>query len=156
LVFSVGKEEQAVEEGRGEEVAMARNLMQLDASLKRVQWTLHYIECSKAQLPSGKPVHVVIAEMLVNEVFSYVDIESDGSLQGEAWVTDITAKELPCNHGYSSLDHKDSYILNQALYYRKTKPPKLGGGTVDTRRSTPGDAVIKIDFSYSKEDIKGD
>lgn len=131
----------------------ARDILALDANLKRVKWTMHYIGTCNP-LP-GKSIRTILAELVVEETFVLVDLTSDGSLKGEAWVMDVTMTELPSNHMYNSLDRAEAYIIHQELYFRKTKPPKLGGGTMDTRRCSPDDTVLKVSFDCSKKDIKG-
>ena len=138
------------------EPASARDLLQLDASLKRVKWTVHYVEASNSLPVTAKHlVRTLTVELAVQEIMLLLDLAADVSVKGDAWVTDFTAKELPNNRAYNSLGKEDSYIVHQELYYRKTKPPKLGGGTMDTRRVSREDNVLKISFEYSKEGING-
>lgn len=134
-----------------------RDILQLDASLKKLSWTLHYIESNKPVFPVGKQQHnvAIIAELVVHELFSLLDVAHDTSFKGEAWIKDITLKELPTSHHHYSEDKGEASILDQELYYRKTKPRKLDGGTMDTRRSSSKDTIVRTTFSYSKEDIEG-
>lgn len=131
-------------------------ILQLDASLKKLKWTMHYIQTSNGLPMTAKHLlRTLVVEMVVQETILLLDVASDVSLMGDVWVTDFTAKELPNSHTYNSLEREDSYIVHQELYYRKTKPPRLGGGTMDTRRASRDDGVLKVSFSYSKDDLKG-
>ena len=139
----------------GEGAKKGRDILQLDANLKRLKWTLQYIEPNHKSFPvPGKHLHM-ITELVLHDVFSLVDVEHNGSAQGELWIMDMTAKELPTNHTYSSLEREDAFILHQDLYYKKTRPPRLGGGTMDTRRSSPADTILKTSFRYSQGALKG-
>ena len=132
-----------------------RDILQLDANLRRLQWNMYYVEANKGLPPALQAQHVT-AELVVQDVSCLLDVKPTGSLVGETWIMDITAKEVPASHTpHGTLERGEAYIIHQNLYYKKTKPPKLGGGAMDTRRSSPNDTVLKTTFTYSKENITG-
>lgn len=132
-----------------------RDILQLDANLKRLHWNMYYVETNKGLPPALQAQHIT-AELVVHDVFYLLDMKPTGALMGETWIMDVTVKELPTNHTtHGTLERGEAYIIHQNLYYRKTKPPKLDGGAMDTRRSSPNDTLLKTTFSYSKEDITG-
>lgn len=130
-----------------------RDVFQLDAGLKKLKWTMQFIETNRA-LPDHL-LHTLVTELVVQETFLLLDLGPDAALNAEAWVMDLSMRELPNGHSFNSLEKEDTFIINQELYYRKTKPPKLGGGTMDTRRSSPDDSVFKASLLYTKGDVKG-
>ena len=122
-----------------------RELLQLDMSVGKLTWTMSYIKTDK-KLPLRRPVSAVIAELVLKQSMIFLDVQPDGTIAGDVQVMDLTLKEDSNILGY---------IIQQDLYYRKTKPPKAGGGTMDTRRASSKDSMLRVSFSYSKQDIKG-
>lgn len=139
------------------ESSSVTDILQLDANLRKLKCILHYTQ-SKRVLPIGRASHSVVAELTLDEIFGLMELKSNGLFRGDAWLMDLSVKEIPTN-GYGSLEREVGaefpHIIHQELYYRKTKPPRLGGGTMDTRRSSPDDTVFKISFDYFQESIKG-
>lgn len=140
------------------DVATVRDVLQLDANLKEFKCTLHYVQTGKV-FPIGKTPNTVAAELSVSEVLGLMEIKTNGHFHGDAWVTDVIVKEIPSSHGYGSLERNDGEklpcIVHQELYYKKTKPPRLGGGTMDTRRNSPDDTVLKVSFDYFQNVVQG-
>lgn len=152
IMTSLAEEAREKESGTAEQLDPPRDLLQLDASLKRLRWTLRYVEASQSS-PAKEPISLVAAELMVFETFALVDFRADGSIAGDMWVMDTTLKELSLDGAPKG--EGGAFIIHQDLYYRKTKPPKLDGGTMDTRRSSPDDNLLRMTLSYSKENIKG-
>ena len=155
-VFVEGKAGGAVHPVSGD-TSSTRDLLQLDATLKKIKCTLHYAQVGKV-LPIGKAPNAVVAELALHDLYGLMELKSDGSFHGDAWVTELTVKEVPSQNGYGTLEREageGSYIVHQELYYKKTKPPKLGGGTMDTRRGTPDDTIFKISVNYVQQNLEG-
>ncbi len=140
-------------------------VFQMDMALNKLEWNMEY--CNR--VPSKDLPHIthvqsiVRTKLVVVELQAFIDLSSDSSFSGDVLIMDVTLKEIsptspPMYYhlGYNDpSSSNDAYIIQQDLYYKKTRPPKAGGGTMDTRRSSSTDALFHLSLSYAKEDIKG-
>ena len=129
-----------------------REMLQLDVNLRSLSWTISYIEPRKnSSLLQSVPT--VMTELLIKDILMIFDLKPDGCISSDVWVMDLTLKENPSDGAHSNAN--TAYIICHSLYYKKTKPPRLGSWTMDTRRSSPKDALLQVSFSYSEQDING-
>ena len=102
----------------GSDVVTPRDILQLDATLKELKCTLHYVQTGKV-LPIGKTPHTVMAELTVREILGLMELRANGCFHGDAWIMDVNVKEIPSNHGYGSLERDMGddlpYIIHQEL-----------------------------------------
>ena len=148
-----------------------RSLLQLDADISSLEWHATYITAEEVKktgdgfVPFGSHPSVTLATRLaLDNLFSSLSVQSDKTFSAEVWLMDISLKEVTYSANRrrsSSYDNhqlgmsSESYILHHNLYYRKTKPPRFGGGTMDTRRSSSKDVVLQTSLSYSDQEMKG-
>lgn len=148
-----------------------RSMLQFDIELKRLEWLASFLNAENTGAVSDSlqdnslKYTLFSTKLALEDFFATLNVDSDGSSSVDLWLMDLSLKEVPsCTTDHrrscatddrrpSSTD--DAYIIHQSLYYEKTKPPRFGGGTMDTRRVSSKDVVMQAAISYSKQDIQG-
>lgn len=149
----VEEKEEAEESTDG--VEEVRELLQLDVDLEKLEWTISYIDPHKRSLLETA-AHTIKTELLLHNSLATMTLRSDSSISAELCTMDMSLRECGSfHHNGGVTEEKEAYIIHQNLYYKKTKPPRVDGGTMDTRRASQKDTIFKFSFSYSREGIKG-
>ena len=167
------KHEQKLEVSPEEDAAAdskpgVRSLLQLEVDVSCMEWHATYISADNAMKGAFRDYTdqaVILATKLTLEnLLSSLNVQSDATFSAECWLMDVALKEVAYStnrrrsSSYDTLRPgmgSESYILHQSLCYRKTKPPKFGGSTMDTRRASSKDVVLQAAVDYANQEIKG-
>ncbi len=150
---------------------LRRRLLQLDIDITFIEWHLTYVSVNEVKTDDPvlhhHPMSVTLATKLaLDGLMCSLSVQPDTSFIADCWLMDTSLKEVvyTANRRRSSSydSHRasmttESYILHQNLHYRKTKPPKIGGGTMDTRRASSKDVVLQVtmEYEYSQNSMNG-
>ena len=154
----------------GQREESVRSLLQLDVELKRLDWLTTYLDGgntkgSYGSLHNNALQNIFLStKLILDDLFATLNVDSGGDITADFWLMDLSLKEVPCDIEHRktrATDNRrrscavDVNIIHQSLYYKKAKPPRFGGGSMDTSRSSSKDVVMHAAITYSKQEIQG-